>query len=163
MSDVDDFDDLGDIYDVDDEDDVDEFDEEDENGSDDDDDFDIITGSMDATDKAQMNARNLQISKMKSGAETQRVPKEARKTRPVLDRFEFAKIISLRTQQIANGQLPLVDVPKGMVDSDKIANYEISKKKTPYIIVRYLRHAGAGDVAEWWDLEELDNPHSIDY
>jgi DNA-directed RNA polymerase subunit K/omega len=162
MSDVDDFDDLGDIYDVDD-DEEDDVDDDASDASDDDEDFDIIMGSMDATDKAQMNARNLQISKMKSGAEMQRVPKSERKTRPVLDRFEFAKIISLRTQQIANGQLPLVDVPKGMTDSDKIANYEISKKKTPFIIVRYLRHAGAGDVAEWWDLEELDNPHSIDY
>ena len=165
MSDAgDDYDALEDeIYEVED-DDLDEFDEdEDEEAEDEDFGFESLVASNADEARAQFNARNLRMSKLRSGAEARRVPKHQRRTRPVMDRHEFAKCIALRTQQIANGHDAMITVPSGMTESKDIAHLEITKKKTPFIIVRIIPHAKLGDVAEWWDLDEMDNPHTVDF
>lgn len=91
-------------------------------------------------------------------AQKKKVADSLRKTRNVVDKYEYAKCLALRTQQIANGQIPLITVPESMTESRDIAHYELRQGKPPYIIVRYLHHAGIGEVEEWWKLQELIIP-----
>jgi len=66
---------------------------------------------------------------------------ENNRTSPILTRYERAKLLGLRTEQIARGAKPLVDLMdpafEGLSPAD-IAMEELRQKKTPFIIVRNL-------------------------
>jgi DNA-directed RNA polymerase subunit K/omega len=109
-----------------------------------------------------LNVNTMKFTKMMSGSESRRLPDEKRTTRNTMDRYEFAKCLAVRTEQIANGAEPLIDVPPGVTDSDQIALIEIMQKKTPFILVRKLHRSDHGDVEEWWKLSELTIPQ-MDY
>ena len=55
----------------------------------------------------------------------------------VNSKYERTRIISARALQIALGAPVLVKVPKGMLDSLKIAAYEFSEGATP-IVVKHI-------------------------
>ena len=70
-----------------------------------------------------------------------------------LTKYEKTKIIGLRAQQIATGSPVFTDVPKWMTSSIDIATKELSERKIPFIIKRFI---GNGQY-EYWKLEDLLN------
>ena len=61
---------------------------------------------------------------------------------PFLTKYEFTKILSVRTQQIARGCPPMVEIPQDIIDNNKDIYYEIAKlefknNKIPLMIRRY--------------------------
>jgi TPR repeat protein/DNA-directed RNA polymerase subunit K/omega len=74
------------------------------------------------------------------------------KTLPVLTKYEYAKIIGLRSAQIESGAAPLIPLESSIIDGYLIAEMEIRNKKLPYIIRRPLPGGGS----EYWKLEDLE-------
>lgn len=79
--------------------------------------------------------------------------KSERTSIPILTKYERARLLGIRAQQIDMGCEPLVHVPKGITDSLDIAHLELQQKKIPLMIRRYLPN---GDYEDW-ELEELIN------
>lgn len=69
---------------------------------------------------------------------------------PILSKFEKARILGMRIQQLTDGALPLIDT-KGLTNYIEIAEEELRQKKTPYIIKRRL----ANNKYEFWSIDEL--------
>lgn len=76
------------------------------------------------------------------------------KNAPELTKYELALIIGKRATQIAQGAIPLFDVPARMTKVDEIAEEELRQKKTPFIIRRDL---GNGKY-EFWKLKDMKMP-----
>jgi len=57
---------------------------------------------------------------------------------PYLTKYESAKLIGIRAQQIASGSKPNVKVPKYMTDVIEIAELELQMRKIPFLIKRDL-------------------------
>jgi DNA-directed RNA polymerase subunit K/omega len=70
-------------------------------------------------------------------------------TKNVMTKFEKAKILGIRAQQIAKGAKPLVETD-GMTSVEEIAKKELNHKKTPFILKRKV-----ADKYEYWKLEDL--------
>ena len=68
-----------------------------------------------------------------------------------LSKYEKAKVIGLRAQQIASGSKPFIEVPRGMSSVVDIAEKELENRKIPFIVKRYI---GNGQY-EYWKLEDL--------
>jgi DNA-directed RNA polymerases I, II, and III subunit RPABC2 len=78
-----------------------------------------------------------------------------RKSRPLMTKFERAKILSIRAQQIEAGMPVLIHpdkIPLTMVDTYEIAKLELKAKKTPIIICRNI-----DNVTEYWKIEDFIN------
>ena len=73
-------------------------------------------------------------------------------TRPFINIYEKTKLISMRSEQLANGAKALVNVPKNMKKSSDIAELEYNEKKIPFMIRRYV-----GESYEDWRLSEFIN------
>jgi DNA-directed RNA polymerases I, II, and III subunit RPABC2 len=71
---------------------------------------------------------------------------------PFLTKYEKARIIGLRTQQLSNGAQPLVDT-RGLRNYLDIAEKELKDKKIPFIIKRELPN----NKSEYWKISELIN------
>jgi DNA-directed RNA polymerase subunit K/omega len=76
--------------------------------------------------------------------------KKLNKSKPIMSKYERTKIIGIRAQQIASGSVPLVDIPKHLTNTLDIAEYELEKRKTPFIIKRNV-----GIHIEYWKIEDL--------
>jgi len=150
----DDFSDDGDFFELEDEEILDDIDDESVEG-DEEDEFRFIDLNE---NKPQIQQRDINLTNMRSGAEFRRIPNEKRTTRNVMDKYEIAKCLSTRTQQIANGSEPLIVVPKGVTKSEDIARLELTEKKTPFILVRKIPHHELGEIEEWWAVSELIIP-----
>ena len=74
------------------------------------------------------------------------------KTVPFLTKYERAKILGVRANQINNGVKPMVDVDENILSSHTIAEMELEKKKIPFIICRPLPNGGC----EYWKVEDLE-------
>lgn len=74
-------------------------------------------------------------------------------TLDILTKYERAKILGLRAQQIETGSLPLVHVPKDTIDCYLIAEMELKEKKIPFIIRRPL----SNNSFEYWHVRDLQN------
>ena len=72
-------------------------------------------------------------------------------SKPVMSKYERTKIIGIRAQQISQGSVPLVEVPKHLVNTLDIATYELKMRKTPFIIKRNV-----GNTVEYWKVEDLN-------
>lgn len=70
---------------------------------------------------------------------------------PFITKFEKAKIIALRAEMIANGAIPLIDIPSYMISSIDIATLEYLEKKIPLIIRRYH----SDKTYEDWRLQDM--------
>lgn len=72
-------------------------------------------------------------------------------TTPILTKFERAKVIGFRAQQIAYGARPMVAVPPHITDVIEIAELELKEKKLPFIIRRPMPDGSS----EYWKLRDL--------
>jgi DNA-directed RNA polymerase I, II, and III subunit RPABC2 len=76
-----------------------------------------------------------------------------KQTMPVLTKYERAKLIGLRAQQISKGMEPMIDPYKyGLIDTIDIARKELEEKKIPLIIRRKLPDGSYED----WQIDEFD-------
>lgn len=80
-----------------------------------------------------------------------RAPNE-RKTKPILTKFEIARLLSHRTAQLENGQLSVIpeDRLKSIYSSD-IAKQELYEKVIPLKVVRHL----PDNTYEVWSINEF--------
>jgi len=72
-------------------------------------------------------------------------------SRPILSKFEKCKILGIRTEQIASGAVPLIELDNTETSEYEIAIKELNSKKTPFMIRRYLPNNEYED----WRLDEL--------
>lgn len=83
---------------------------------------------------------------------------ETKVTLPLMTRFELARIVGVRAQQISLGAplcLPASELGKAD-DPIAIATLEVTKKALPFVIRRYLPHGEYED----WKLQDLAIPHN---
>jgi DNA-directed RNA polymerase I, II, and III subunit RPABC2 len=73
-----------------------------------------------------------------------------KRTLPFITKYEKARILGIRAQQLATGSIPLVPV-RGMTSTIQIAEEEYLQKKIPFIIKRVL----PDNVIEYWTIDEL--------
>jgi len=74
------------------------------------------------------------------------------KTVPFVTRYEEARVIGERAQQIESGSNPFIEVKSNVIDSYLIALEEYKHKKIPFIIRRPLPNGGS----EYWRLADLE-------
>ena len=79
------------------------------------------------------------------------IAKKPKKTIPLLSKFERARIMGVRLQQLANGAKPRVDVTN-MKSINEILEQELIQRKIPFIIRRTLPNGTYED----WKLEEFE-------
>jgi DNA-directed RNA polymerase I, II, and III subunit RPABC2 len=75
------------------------------------------------------------------------------KTLPILSRYEKARALGERAEQINSGAQPFIEVESSMIDGYLIAMKELEQKKIPFIIQRPLPNGGS----EYWRLSDLEN------
>lgn len=75
-------------------------------------------------------------------------------TLPVLTKYEYTRIIGMRTKQLAEGARPYIDVPDQLIIEDNylIAEEEFKQRKLPFIIGRPLPNGGC----EYWRVTDLE-------
>ena len=71
-------------------------------------------------------------------------------TSPFLNKYEKTRVISERSQQIANGATPLLKNPESYSSVYEIAMEELKQKKIPFIIKRPVSNG-----FEYWKLADL--------
>jgi DNA-directed RNA polymerase subunit K/omega len=78
------------------------------------------------------------------------------KSTPIMTKYEFDQIISLRVTALSKGSLPFIDVPENFkittnMELRKIALIELKENKLPMIIKRPM-----GNTFEYWKIKDLD-------
>lgn len=81
-----------------------------------------------------------------------------RRTLAILSKYEKAKIIGIRAQQISMGSNIYLDNVHGYTNPLDIAKEELRQKRTPLIVRRNVV-GKKGVVHEDWRVEELIDPH----
>ncbi len=81
-----------------------------------------------------------------------------RRTLPLLNKYEKAKIIGIRAQQISMGSHIYIDNVKNLTNPLDIAEEELKQKLTP-LLVRRTIIGKKGAIYEDWRIEELIDPH----
>lgn len=79
------------------------------------------------------------------------IAKNPKKTIPILNKYEKARICGLRLQQLADGAKPTID-PKGLKNINEIVYEEYKMRKIPFIIERTLPNGEK----EYWKMEEFE-------
>ena len=79
---------------------------------------------------------------------------KTRKTLPILSKYEKAKIIGIRAQQISMGSYVYLDNVSGISNPLDIAKEELRQKRTPLIVRRNVP-GRKGPTHEDWRIEEL--------
>jgi DNA-directed RNA polymerase I, II, and III subunit RPABC2 len=74
------------------------------------------------------------------------------KTLPILSRYEKARVLGERAEQINSGAQPFIEIDTSMIDGYLIALKELEQKKIPFIIQRPLPNGGC----EYWRLNDLE-------
>ncbi len=80
----------------------------------------------------------------------QSIAKGQKKTIPILGKYEKARIVGVRIQQLASGAKPCVDTT-GMKSIEEIVYAELNQRAMPFIIKRPLPNG----TCEYWRLEEF--------
>jgi DNA-directed RNA polymerase I, II, and III subunit RPABC2 len=80
---------------------------------------------------------------------------ELHKTLPFLTKYEYARIIGVRTKELNEGAEPFVDVDHNIIDGYNIAIKELEEKKLPFIVKRPLPNGSC----EYWKLSDLELIH----
>lgn len=81
-----------------------------------------------------------------------------RRTLPILSKYEKAKIIGIRAQQISMGSYIYLDTIQSYNNPLDIAKEELRQKRTPLLVRRNII-GKKGIVHEDWRIEELIDPH----
>lgn len=85
------------------------------------------------------------------------VSKEARITKPFLNKYEKTRVLSTRTRQIALGAKPLIKINSSKkMTPYEIAKLELKEKMTPLIIKRVLP-SGKTELFTINELEDLES------
>jgi DNA-directed RNA polymerase subunit K/omega len=79
------------------------------------------------------------------------IAKNPKKTIPILNKYEKARICGLRLQQLAEGAKPTID-PKGLKSINEIVEKEYKMRLIPFIIERSLPNGEK----EYWKMEEFE-------
>ena len=79
------------------------------------------------------------------------IAKNPKKTIPILNKYEKARICGLRLQQLADGAKPTID-PKGLKNINEIVYEEYKMRRIPFIIERTLPNGEK----EYWKMEEFE-------
>lgn len=74
------------------------------------------------------------------------------KTAPFITKYERARIIGSRAEQIERGAKPFVDVESNIINARTIAMLEYDQKIIPFIIARPLPNK----TIEYWRLQDLE-------
>lgn len=80
----------------------------------------------------------------------EQILKKKKKTVPFLNKFERARLIGVRIQQLSSGAEPKINI-EGLNSINEIVEEELKQRKIPLIIKRNLPN---GD-SEEWKLEEF--------
>lgn len=83
---------------------------------------------------------------------------KGRRTLAILSKYEKAKIIGIRAQQISMGSNIYLDNVHGYTNPLDIAKEELRQKRTPLIVRRNVV-GKKGIINEDWRIEELIDPH----
>ncbi len=78
---------------------------------------------------------------------------QEKKTSPYLTRYERAKVISVRAQQLSIGKQPQIEVDGTNINHLEIALQELKEKKIPNNIIRKL----PDNTVEIWAAKDLIN------
>ena len=79
---------------------------------------------------------------------------ELNTSRNIMSKYEKAKIIGVRMEQLARGSKPMIELDKTMVDIREIAMAELAERKMPLMIVRVMFNG----IKEYWRLEDMIIP-----
>ena len=79
------------------------------------------------------------------------IEKNPKKTVPVLSKFEKARIIGVRLQQLAYGAKPRVNTDK-LKNINEIVEQELLQRQIPFILKRTLPNG----TSEYWKMEEFE-------
>lgn len=71
---------------------------------------------------------------------------------PFLTKYEKARIIGSRAEQLDRGAIPFVRMDENIINGRTIALMEFEQKKIPFIIARPMPNKGI----EYWKLEDLE-------
>ena len=71
--------------------------------------------------------------------------KDKKKTRPIMTKFERAKILGIRSEMLSSGAISMTDVGE-MDNCYEIEKKELDEKKIPLIVRRYLPD---GTIEDW--------------
>jgi DNA-directed RNA polymerase I, II, and III subunit RPABC2 len=74
------------------------------------------------------------------------------RTVPFMTKYEFTRILGVRSKQLNEGAKPYIDVPNEIIDGYLIAQLELQQKKVPFIIRRPI--PGGGN--EFWKVSDLE-------
>lgn len=80
---------------------------------------------------------------------------QEKKTRPLLDKFEYTKLLGIRAQMIANGCPALIDTTD-LTDIMDIVKKEYIECKIPLFVERKL----CNGESEYWRIEDFSNYRS---
>lgn len=84
-----------------------------------------------------------------------RIIDDFHRTVPFLTKYERARVIGARAEQINAKAVPLVPVPDHIIDGVVIATMELEAKKIPFIIKRPLPNG----TFEYWRVRDLEMLH----
>jgi DNA-directed RNA polymerase subunit K/omega len=76
--------------------------------------------------------------------------KQGNRTKNKLTKYEVTKIIGVRSEMLAAGARPLINVPKHVTDVQEIAEIELEQRKIPFIIRREISGG-----YEYWKIEDM--------
>jgi len=109
--------------------------------------MEMVNRELESDQKEVVNA-DLKLPVYKKILHTMsKVPK---RTIPVLTKYERARIIGVRMQQLASGAKPCIDT-RGMKSVEEVAYAELRERVLPYIVKRPLPNG----TSEFWKLEEF--------
>ncbi len=74
------------------------------------------------------------------------------RTLPILTKYEKARILGERAQQLSYGAKPFIKLDESIIDEYLIATKELAEQKLPFIIKRPLPNGGC----EYWRLSDLE-------
>ena len=81
-----------------------------------------------------------------------KIEKQSKKvTIPILSKYEKARIIGIRAQQLADGAISVIKIPSYVKNTVEIAEIELKERKIPLIVRRIL----SKDIYEDWRIEEF--------
>ena len=73
-------------------------------------------------------------------------------TAPFMTKYEKARIIGTRAEQLERGAVPMIEIEPHMINGRTIALMEFEQKKIPFIIARPLPNKAI----EYWRVEDLE-------
>ena len=101
------------------------------------------------TKDANMSENNFKLVTFNNVLEN--IQKNPKKTIPILTKFERARIVGVRLQQLAYGAKPRINT-SNLKNIQEIVQQELIQRKIPFIIRRRLPNGTAED----WKLEEFE-------